>query len=142
MSTAGTVVDRGLEGVVVGATELSNVEGLEGRLTYRGYDIHDLAPQATFEEVVYLLLFGELPNKRQLEDLRVRMSANRMLAQPLIDWMMALPKDAWPMDVVRTAISALALYAPYHPEDGWHPSNARTAIHLISKIASIVAAWD
>jgi len=142
MSTAGTVVDRGLEGVVVGSTELSNVEGLAGRLTYRGYDIHDLAPNATFEEIVYLLLFGQLPNRHQLNDLKVRMAANRMLAQPLLDWMALVPKTAWPMDVLRTAVSGLALYTPYEPGDGSHPSDARTAILLIAKTPIIVAAWD
>jgi citrate synthase len=142
MSPAGTVVDRGLEGVVVGSTELSNVEGIEGRLTYRGYDIHDLAPNASFEEVVYLLLFGQLPNRHQLDDLKARMAANRMLAQPLLDWMGLVPKTAWPMDVLRTAVSGLALYTPYEAADGWHPSDARTAIMLISKTPIIVAAWD
>jgi citrate synthase len=142
MPSTGTVVDRGLEGVIVGSTELSNVEGVEGRLTYRGFDIHDLAPNATYEEIVYLLLFGTLPNRHQLEDLRVRMGANRLLPQPLIDWMHLVPKDAWPMDVLRTAVSGLALYTPHHPDDGWHPSNARTAINLISKAPVIVAAWD
>ena len=107
----GTIVDRGLEGVVVGSTDLSNVEGLEGRLTYRGFDIHDLAINATFEEVCYLLLFGQLPNKFQLEDLKVRLAANRMLPQPLIDFMESTPKDAWPMDVLRTLVSGLALHA-------------------------------
>jgi citrate synthase len=141
MATTGTIVDRGLEGVVVGATDLSNVEGLEGRLTFRGYDIHDLAPNATFEEVCYLLLFGQLPNKYQLEDLNVRLAANRMLPQPLIDWMEATPKESWPMDVLRTMISGLALFSP-HMEDGAHPSNPRTAIHLIAKTPTIVAAWD
>jgi len=142
MSSTGTVVDRGLEGVIVGSTELSNVEGIEGRLTYRGFDIHDLAPHATFEEIVYLLLFGQLPNRHQLADLVVRMGANRLLPQALIDWMHLVQKDAWPMDVLRTAISALALYAPYRPGDGWHSSDARTAIQLISKAPVIVAAWD
>ncbi|MBV9102750.1 MAG: citrate synthase, partial [Candidatus Eremiobacteraeota bacterium] len=142
MPTSGTVVDRGLEGVVVGSTELSNVEGREGRLTYRGYDIHDLAPHASFEEVVYLLLFGQLPNKHQLDDLKARMGANRMLAQPLLDWMELVPKTAWPMDVLRTAVSGLALYTPFQPADGWHPSNPRTAIMLIAKTPIIVAAWD
>ncbi len=142
MPSTGTVVDRGLEGVIVGSTELSNVEGLEGRLTYRGFDIHDLAPHATFEEIVYLLLFGQLPNRHQLADLVVRMGANRLLPQAVIDWMHLVPKDAWPMDVLRTAISGLALYAPYRPGDGWHSSDARTAIQLISKAPVIVAAWD
>jgi citrate synthase len=136
-----TIVDRGLEGVIVGSTDLSNVEGLEGRLTYRGFDIHDLATNATFEEVCYLLLFGQLPNKFQLEDLKVRLAANRMLPQPLIDFMESTPKDAWPMDVLRTLVSGLALFTPAD-EDGAHPSNPRAAIHLIAKTPSIVAAWD
>jgi citrate synthase len=141
MSDAGTVVDRGLEGVVVGVTELSRVDGEAGGLTYRGFDIHDLAPNATFEEVCYLLLFGQLPNAYQLEDLRVRLAANRALAPAIVDWMRTTPKDAPPMAVLRTMVSGLALFAP-HIEDGVHPSNPRAAIHLIAKTPSIVAAWD
>ena len=134
------VVDPGLEGVVVGATDLSNVEGLEGRLTYRGYDIHDVAPNASFEEVCYLLLFGQLPNRHQLADLGVRLAANRALPPQVLAFMQATPKDAWPMDVLRTAISSLALFTP-HLEDGAHASNPRSAIHLIAKTPTIVAAW-
>ena len=141
MSTAGTVVDRGLEGVVVGATALSSVEGLEGRLRYRGYDIDDLAPSATYEEVCYLLLFGRLPNAHQLADFNVRLAANRALPPALLAWMESMPPAAWPMDVLRTAVSGLALFTP-HLEDGSHPSNPRSAIHLIAKAPTIVAAWD
>jgi citrate synthase len=141
MSDGGTVVDRGLEGVIVGATELSRVDGEAGRLTYRGFDIDDLAPNATFEEVCYLLLFGQLPNAYQLEDLRVRLAANRALPPALVDWMRQTPKDAPPMAVLRTMVSGLALFAP-HVEDGVHPSNPRAAIHLIAKTPSIVAAWN
>jgi len=137
----GTVVDRGLEGVIVGSTELSNVEGAEGRLTYRGYDIHDLAEHASFEEVVYLLLFGQLPNRHQLDDLAVRLGANRMLPQPILDAMQGLPKTAWPMDVLRTMVSALALFDP-QMEGGAHASNPRIALHLIAKTPTIVAAWN
>ena len=136
-----TIVDRGLEGVVVGRTDLSNVEGEAGRLTYRGFDVHDLALHASFEEICYLLLFGQLPNKYQLADLNVRLTANRMLPQPLIDWMQSMPRDAWPMDVLRTMVSGLALFVPYL-EEGAHASNPRAAIHLIAKTPSIVAAWD
>jgi citrate synthase len=138
---AGTVVDRGLEGVVVGATDLSHVEGEAGRLTYRGFDIHDLAEHATFEEVCYLLLFGALPNAHQLEDFTVRLAANRALSPAILGWMEAMPRDAWPMDVLRTVVSGLALYTP-HLGDGAHPSNPRAAIHLIAKTPAIVAAWN
>ncbi|MGH7707721.1 MAG: citrate/2-methylcitrate synthase [Vulcanimicrobiaceae bacterium] len=141
MAETRTVVDRGLEGVEVGSSELSNVEGLAGRLTYRGYDIHDLAPRATFEEIAYLLLFGQLPNRQQLDDLKIRLAANRTLARPLLASLATLPATAWPMDVLRTAVSALALFEP-HLADGTHPSNPRTAIHLIAKLPTIVAAWD
>jgi citrate synthase len=136
-----TVVDRGLEGVVVGSTVLSNVEGLEGRLTYRGYDIHDLAQHASFEEVCYLLLFGALPNAVQLDELNTQLSASRMLPHALIKWMQTTPKDAWPMDVLRTVVSGLAAFVP-HLEDGSHESSPRSAIELIAKTPTIVAAWD
>jgi citrate synthase len=141
MSTAGIIVDRGLEGVVVGSTMLSNVEGEIGRLTYRGFDIHDLAPTATFEEICHLLLFGALPTAHQLEDLRVRFAANRSAPKELIAWLGSVPKDAAPMSVLRTMISALALFAP-HLEGGGHASNPRAAIALIAKTPTLVAAWN
>jgi len=142
MATAGgTVVDRGLEGVIVGSTRLSNVEGIAGRLTYRGYDIHDLAANATFEEVCHLLLFGELPTASQLEDLNVRLAANRSLPRPVLEWMEAMPKDGSPMDALRTVVSGLALFTP-QVEEGLHASNPRSAIGLIAKTPTIVAAWD
>jgi citrate synthase len=140
MST-GTIVDRGLEGIVVGNTGLSFVGGAEGRLSYRGHDIDDLAPNAGFEEVAYLLLFGRLPNAHQLADLKVRLAANREVPPQLLELLKATPRSAWPMDVLRTALSALALFVP-HLEDGAHPSNPGSAIHLIAKTPTIVAAWD
>ena len=98
---AGNVVDRGLEGVVVGETVLSNVEGQVGRLTYRGYDIHDLAVNATFEEVVHLLLYGELPTQAQLAT-STPSSPLRALPPTLITAQGDSRTSAWPMDVLRT----------------------------------------
>lgn len=141
LSTTGIVVDRGLEGVVVGRTLLSNVEGKEGRLTYRGYDIHDLAPHACFEEVVHLLLYGHLPSKRELDALKKELGTHRMLPEPLINAMERAPKDAWPMDVLRTIVSGLALFVSVDPK-GAHPSNVHSAIELIAKVPTIVATWD
>jgi citrate synthase len=138
---AGTVVDRGLEGVIVGETVLSNVEGQIGRLTFRGYDIHDLAENATYEEVVHLLLFGKLPTHSELHDLNAKLIEARTLPSALVALMHTLPKSAWPMDVLRTAISALAEFVP-HKVDGSHDSNAEAAINLIAKTPTIVAAWD
>lgn len=140
MSTS-TVVDRGLEGVVVGSTDLSNVEGQIGRLTYRGYDIDDLAPNATYEEIVNLLLFGHLPNATELEALQRELASRRSLPEPLIAAMRSVPKTAWPMDVLRTIVSGLALFVPVN-ERGEHVSDVHSAIELIAKMTTIVAAWD
>src|SRR5580700_3660311 len=88
-------VDPGLEGVVVGETALSRVAGEEGRLTYRGYDIADLAANASFEEVAYLLWYGRLPNASEFADLRGRMAAYRPLPEPLLAALRSVPLDAW-----------------------------------------------
>lgn len=136
-----TVVDRGLEGVVVGSTQLSNVEGGVGRLTYRGYDIDDLAPNATFEEIVHLLLYGHLPNRHELETLKRELGSRRSLPEPLITSMQNVPKTAWPMDVLRTVVSGLGLFSPVNAH-GEHLSDVHTAIELIAKMPTIVAAWD
>lgn len=136
-----TVVDRGLEGVVVGSTQLSNVEGAIGRLTYRGYDIDDLAPNATFEEIVHLLLYGYLPNRHQLDVLKRELGACRALPEPLVNAMQNVPKTAWPMDVLRTIVSGLGLFSPVNAQ-GEHLSDVHTAIELVAKMPTIVAAWD
>lgn len=136
-----TVVDRGLEGVVVGSTQLSNVEGGIGRLSYHGYDIDDLAPNATFEEVVHLLLYGHLPDRHELETLRRELGSRRSLPEPLINAMQNVPKTAWPMDVLRTIVSGLGLFSPVNAH-GEHLSDVHTAIELIAKLPTIVAAWD
>ena len=138
---SGNVVDRGLEGVVVGETVLSNVEGQVGRLTYRGYDIHDLASHATFEEVVHLLLYGDVPTQVQLRDLNAKLAQLRALPPALIAMLKAIPSDAWPMDVLRTGISALAHFVP-HREDGSHESDPDAALSLIAKTPAIIAAFD
>lgn len=141
LSTTGTVVDRGLEGVVVGSTVLSNVEGQIGRLTYRGYDIDDLAPNASFEEIVHLLLYGHLPTAEELESLKRELAARAGLPQPLIAAMQSVPKTAWPMDVMRTIVSGLALFSPVNGK-GEHVSDVHSAIELIAKMTTILAAWD
>jgi citrate synthase len=135
------VVDRGLEGVIVGNTLLSNVEGKIGRLTYRGYDIDEIAPNASFEEVTHLLLYGHLPNAAELEALERELGSRRMLPEPLVNSMQRVPKTAWPMDVMRTMISGLALFSPVNAR-GEHVSDVHTAIELIAKMATILAAWD
>ena len=134
-------VNPGLEGVVVGSTAISLVAGDEGRLTYRGYDIADLAANASFEEVVYLLWNGRLPNRAELTSLSNAMAAARALPKPVSDMLRSFGPKSWPMDVLRTAVSAVGTHEPPRP-DGTHPSDANTAVRLTSVAATAVAAWD
>src|SRR5215204_700551 len=97
----------GLEGVVAASTALSHVFGEEGKLVYRGYDIHELAGKASFEEVAYLLWCGDLPNRAELDDLMRQLGENRDLPDAVLTTLRALPTDAAPMDVLRTGVSTL-----------------------------------
>lgn len=96
----------GLEGVLAATTTLSRVEGTAGRLTYRGYNIHDLARTTTFEEIAYLLWFGKLPNRMELVDLKVRLLEERTLPAVVLQVLSDLPSTTAPMDALRTAVSA------------------------------------
>ncbi len=96
----------GLEGVVAATTALSKVEGTAGRLIYRGYNIHDLAGKASFEEIAYLLWYGKLPTKMELVDLKIQMLEERTLPTAVLQVLNYLPPTSSPMDVLRTAVSA------------------------------------
>lgn len=98
---------RGLEDVLVCSSKVSDVDGERGVLTYRGYDIHDLAKHATFEETCWLLMEGELPTKSQLDQFKKTLAAARPIPTSVIQALQALPHDAHPMALLRTAISAL-----------------------------------
>src|SRR5579885_3844625 len=87
----------GLEGVIAASTALSKVEGTEGRLIYRGYNIHDLARTTSFEEIAYLLWFGQLPNRTQLVDLKVRLLAERSMPADVLQVLRNLPATTEPM---------------------------------------------
>jgi len=110
MDTLPAVVARpnkgGLEGIVAASTSISKVEGTIGRLIYRGYNIHDLARNATFEEIIHLLWFGNLPNRTELAHLHNRLAAERTLPEAVMPIIRLLPRNAEPMDVLRTATSA------------------------------------
>ncbi|HWO41252.1 MAG TPA: 2-methylcitrate synthase [Candidatus Eisenbacteria bacterium] len=109
MSTAKT---GGLEGVIAGTTAIATVGKAGKGLTYRGYSIHDLAENSTFEEVAYLLIHGELPNAKQLRDYKQSLRAQRRLPQPLRDVLERIPGSAHPMDVMRTGCSMLGTLEP------------------------------
>lgn len=139
MST--TTLTRGLEGVVAANSSICYIDGEAGVLAYRGIDIHELADNSTFEETCYLLWFGKLPTRAQLIDLNKRLAAERKLDPTIIQMMRELPKSALPMEVLRTAVSALSFYDP-DAEKVDHDSNVAKSIRLTSQIAMIVAAFD
>src|SRR6266516_1436192 len=132
---------KGLEGVVATTSSICYIDGEQGVLAYCGIDIHELADNSTFEETCYLLWFGRLPKADELQDLHQRLAAERSLDPAIINLMRNAPKHVAPMDVLRTAVSALSFYDP-DDKNGDHDANVRKAIRLTSQIAMIVAAYD
>jgi citrate synthase len=131
----------GLEGIVVAQTTLSAINGEKGELIYAGYEIDDLARNTTFEEVAYLLWNGRLPSEEELRTLRNELAAEQALRPEILSLLRALPKDSEPMAVLRTAVSALAVYDP-EADDNSEAANRRKAIKLTAKMPTIVAAFD
>ncbi|HEY3602273.1 MAG TPA: citrate synthase [Chthoniobacterales bacterium] len=101
---------KGLEGIIANTTRLSAVIGDKGQLAYCGYDINELAGKVSYEEVVYLLWNNKLPNREELEKCHQTLRSHRQLPGPVIDFLKTAPKDANPMDVMRTAVSMMGLY--------------------------------
>ena len=132
---------RGLEGVIALESELSSIDGQEGKLIYRGYDINDLAEGASFEEVVYLLSNGELPTQDQLDDLQQQLRAERTLPTPVMEFLRNIPDDAHPMAVLQTVVSALGLYDD-EANAMDEASNRRKAVRILARIPAIIAAFD
>jgi citrate synthase len=140
-AAAASAASAGLRGVVAAQSSIGDVNGEKGILIYQGYDIHDLAEHSNFEEVVYLLWNGRLPAKSELEDLRGQIRANYEAPAEVIEFMRQFPKEADPMDVLRTAVSALDFY-----DKGGHGTDRenaiKTAIKLTAQIGTLVAAWE
>jgi citrate synthase len=133
------VIAKGLEGIVANSTRLSDVMGAEGRLVYAGYDINELAGNASYEEVVHLLWHGHLPNKKELDELTADLRVNRALPKGLLDFLRTAPKSAEPMDVMRTAVSMLGLYDHGISDADKTDANQRRALSITSKIGVIAA---
>jgi citrate synthase len=131
----------GLEGVVVGQTSLSAIDGEKGELIYVGYDIDDLARNTTFEEVAYLLWHLRLPNQEELEGLKRELAAESFLDDYVMSVIRGFPKGADAMAALRTAVSALALVDP-EANDNSDEANRRQAVRLTAKIPVIIAAFD
>jgi citrate synthase len=130
----------GLEGVVAGESEICYIDGHQGILSYRGFNIHTLAKNARFEEVIFLLWNGWLPKQAELDKLRRNLAANRALPQPVIDFLGTVPNGS-PMDVLRTAVSMLSLSDP-EASDMSAEANHRKAVRLMSQTSTIVTTFD
>jgi citrate synthase len=138
-----TVNKAGLEDVVVSTSDICFIDGHEGRLVYRGYDIDDLVEHSSFEEVVYLLWHGALPTRKELEGhwKALAATANRRLPPKLVTILRALPKKTTPMEVLRTGVSALSGFDP-DAGDNSRGATVRKAIRLTAQMPTLVAAWE
>lgn len=130
----------GLRNIEVADTKISAVDGINGKLIYRGYDILDLVKKSTFEETACLLLNDDLPTKNVLSDFSTRLVETREIPKRLEENMESLPKTASPMDVLQSRVAELGMYNKEKGDD--KNANYNRAISLISKIPIIVACWD
>jgi citrate synthase len=130
---------RGLEGIVANTTRLSDVIGDKGQLIYCGYDINELAGKVSYEEVVYLLWNNRLPNREELERCANQLRSLRKLPEGLIDFIKNAPKNAAPMDVMRTAVSMLGLYDPNIGKEATVEVGKQRARSITAKIGVIAA---
>ncbi len=132
---------KGLEGVVAAATAISCIDGINGRLFYRGIEINDLAEHSTFEETTALLWYGKLPTRSQLESFQRKFYDNRQIPNEILALLMSLPKKTAPMEVLRTAVSALSSYDPEDLDNSLE-ANVHKSLRLTASMPTIVAAWD
>jgi citrate synthase len=130
-----TMIQKGLKGIVAAETAISHIDGIEGKLIYRGYEIGDLTSRFSFEEVAHLLWFGELPDDEQLQNLKSELIRNRELPLHIKSILDHLPEDMDLMSVIRTAISSEGVYSY-----GWKPT-ASQAFRLTSLVPTIICYW-
>jgi citrate synthase len=134
------VPKSGLEDVVVATSGICFIDGDRGRLLYRGYDIHDLVAHSTFEETASLLWHGALPTRAELERTRKTLATGRRLPPKVLSLLRGLPRKSEPMDVLRTAVSALGIYDADAGDDS-REANLRKAMRIQAQVPTIVAAW-
>jgi len=132
------VINKGVQNVCIDKSKISFIDGFHSKLYYRGYTIEDIAKNTTFEETTYLLIYGELPTKRQLEDFKGWLREERDLPEEIVDLLYKLPRDTEPTETLRTAVSYLGNLDPGR-HDLSRQSMYRKAIRLIAKMPTIVA---
>ena len=136
-----TVGKAGLEDVVVSTSEICFIDGREGRLLYRGFDVDELVEKSTFEEVIFLLWQGHLPSKKELADHMKALAAGRKIPPKVLAMLRLLPKKTPPMEVLRTGVSALSSFDP-DDHDNSHEASVRKAVRLTAQMPTLVAAWE
>jgi citrate synthase len=140
-ATSPTAKDTGLRGVLIADTAISLIDGLKGELSYRGFDIHDLAAYSTSEEVAYLLLYGNLPTSSQAEEFSKTLATQRKLPPSIVEVLKKLPSTATPMDVLQAIIPLLAESDAEKRNDS-KEANMKRAARLVAVLPTIVAFWD
>lgn len=142
LSTEKETFASGLEDVVSNSSKICFLDGKEGRLVYQGYDIHDLVNgHATFEEVIYLLWHGELPNVSQLEEFTTSIAQQRALSPQVLAFLKSVPIDANPMEVLRTAVSYAGLYDPDNGSE-LKEANIRKTTRLVAQMPTMVTSYE
>lgn len=143
MSTTTTPpATKGLQDVIAGESRICFIDGDRGILAYRGIDIHELASKSTFEETCYLLWFGKLPTSNELAEFKKQLAEARVLPKEVVELLKTFPKTATPMEVLRTAVSALSMYDSDAGNLKDHQANLRKSTRLTAQIAMIVADFD
>lgn len=133
-----SVYSKGLEDIVAGESSICMIDGMNSKLFYRGYDIHELAQNSNFEETAFLLLFGELPSPKALLDFGAQLAAERKLPEAFLKHLEAFPKNPNMTAALRSALSALSFYDP-EAEDKSREANVRKAIRLIARAPIVIA---
>ncbi|MHA1969129.1 MAG: phosphate propanoyltransferase [Candidatus Hodarchaeales archaeon] len=133
--------DIGLRGIEVADTNICLIEGEKGNLYYRGYSIQDLVNNSTYEEVIYLLFNGILPNKNQLDQISTILINNRTIPPDIIDHLRQSPKDSPIMNILQSSLSMLVNFDP-ELEGESKDTNQRIGLHIIAKLPTVVAAWE
>lgn len=141
MNQDNSVINTGLRGVKVASTRISDVNGQEGKLIYRGYLVKDLAQEATFEEVIHLLLYEKLPGSDELKSFRKKLVQERNIPPELLQALHTRPAAALPMDILQCAVPMLAHHDP-DIQDASKDTALKTAVKLVAKLPTIVAAWE
>ena len=131
---------KGLEGVIAAESKICKIDGEKGLLYYMGYSIEDLVKNTTYEEVTYLLLYGELPTKEQLDDFSGKMRNSRALKPPIIRMIKDFPRDSHPMELLQSAISFLSGYVDHKIQHS-PTCNCRMTLHQIAQMPTVIAAF-